>query len=419
MTLRFTADATWHALVGAHGLLVVEPSAGAELAVLTPALDGDDALTTVLDGLLARGVAAAPAFALVTWTGSSDEPGELRIVVRGEVSAIATSADGEVRVSGSGVRTWNERSATAVTGFRLRTPAGEWSAGSCRSSADGELAADGDLPVAGDLAASGVAGLEPREQVAPIVAVPDPEATIVPGVVDALADDEVEPPVPGPALGAVGAPGSDGEYDQLFGDTLYRTVSGAAVRDEEEDDEDASPFAAPPLVPALGGASASAAPEATREDEGDHDGMTVMTEDVRALRAGARAAGGDVAPTPAPAPASAPETAFALELGTGAIEPLTRPVVVGRAPSASAVSGGEVPKLLTIGGDDQDISRTHARVAVEGGTVVVTDLHSRNGTLVTIPGKPPQRLRAGEPTSVLTGSVIDFGGGVTLTVREV
>ena len=47
-----------------------------------------------------------------------------------------------------------------------------------------------------------------------------------------------------------------------------------------------------------------------------------------------------------------------------------------------------------VGTADQDISRTHARVALEGGTVVVTDLHSRNGTLVALPGKEPQKLRA-------------------------
>ncbi len=57
-------------------------------------------------------------------------------------------------------------------------------------------------------------------------------------------------------------------------------------------------------------------------------------------------------------------------------------------------------------------------IAVEGGTVVVTDLHSRNGTQVVLPGKSPQRLREGEPTAVIVGTVIDLGGDVTLTVRE-
>ncbi len=106
-----------------------------------------------------------------------------------------------------------------------------------------------------------------------------------------------------------------------------------------------------------------------------------------------------------------------LELSTGGREALTQPILVGRAPSVSKVSSGLVPRLVTIPGD-KDISRNHAQFALEGDTVVVTDLHSRNGTAVILPGKPPQLLRQGEPTAVLVGTVIDLGGGVTLTVRE-
>ena len=48
--------------------------------------------------------------------------------------------------------------------------------------------------------------------------------------------------------------------------------------------------------------------------------------------------------------------------------------------------------------------------------MVVTDLHSRNGTHVVAPGKAPVKLRAGEPTPVLAGTVVDLGGGWTLQV---
>jgi hypothetical protein len=48
-------------------------------------------------------------------------------------------------------------------------------------------------------------------------------------------------------------------------------------------------------------------------------------------------------------------------------------------------------------------------VALEGDTVVVTDLRSRNGTSVVLPGKSPQLLRADEPTPVIPGTVIDLG----------
>jgi hypothetical protein len=91
--------------------------------------------------------------------------------------------------------------------------------------------------------------------------------------------------------------------------------------------------------------------------------------------------------------------------------------VVGRSPSVSKVSSGQVPRLIAIPGD-QDISRNHAQFTLEGGTVVVTDLRSRNGTSVILPGKQPQALRAEEATPVIPGTIVDLGGGVRLTVIE-
>ena len=65
-----------------------------------------------------------------------------------------------------------------------------------------------------------------------------------------------------------------------------------------------------------------------------------------------------------------------------------------------------------------DISRNHARVEVSAGLVLVTDLHSRNGTDIVLPDRSPERLRPGEPTVVVPGTVIDLGSGVAFTVRS-
>ncbi len=131
---------------------------------------------------------------------------------------------------------------------------------------------------------------------------------------------------------------------------------------------------------------------------------------------------GHVPQEPAAAPAFAPAAAptLALQLPDGALEPITLPILIGRAPSLGSgqVPGPELPRLLTVAADDKDISRTHARVEVAGGTVVVTDLDSKNGTVITLPGGSPRKLRGGEPAVVLPGTLIDLGGGVTLTVRE-
>jgi hypothetical protein len=206
----------------------------------------------------------------------------------------------------------------------------------------------------------------------------DPEATVTEAPTERIAEPEAAPETP-----------ADG-YDYLFGATVFRDVAGAAVVETPVDD-------APAPEPA-----------------GDHDGHTVLTSDIAKLRAERKAKRGAVTQTPAAPPASR----VFLALSSGTREPLTQPILVGRSPSVSQVSGGQMPRLLTVGTPDQDISRTHVRFVLEGGTVVVTDLHSRNGTLVVLPGKEPQKLRAGEPTSVITGTVVDLGGGVTLTVEE-
>jgi hypothetical protein len=169
---------------------------------------------------------------------------------------------------------------------------------------------------------------------------------------------------------------------------MHRPVAAAAVVPEDESE-----------------------PESADTIEGDHDGHTIMTPRVGGLRGSKKPA----AKPPRPQPAS---SRFVLSLSTGAREPLTQPILLGRSPSASKVSGGDIPRLVTMGGADQDISRTHAKFALEGDTVVVTDLHSRNGTTVTLPGKSSQKLRGGEPTAVIAGTVVDFGGGLSVTVEE-
>jgi hypothetical protein len=171
-------------------------------------------------------------------------------------------------------------------------------------------------------------------------------------------------------------------------------------------------------IPSTGWHPAPAAATATSLLEGDHDGLTVASVDIRRLREERAARDSEASSStglaPAPAVDAAPRST--LRMPDGSLEPIGHEVVLGRAPSVSQVSGGRLPRLITVGGGDPDISRNHLRITLEGDTVVVTDLHSRNGTHVVAPGKPPVKLRAGEPTPVLTGTVVDLGGGCTLQV---
>lgn len=154
-------------------------------------------------------------------------------------------------------------------------------------------------------------------------------------------------------------------------------------------------------------------PPSTAQDED----KTVVVDEIVALRARRTESAGLAAPAvaaslPAPVPSS---PRLCLELPDGSREPLDAVILVGRAPTPPA--DAPATRLVRLDGDG-DISRNHARVAVEGDTVVVTDLGSRNGTVVRIPGRSAQKLRDGEPTPVLVGTIIDFGGGVELSVRE-
>jgi hypothetical protein len=184
---------------------------------------------------------------------------------------------------------------------------------------------------------------------------------------------------------------ADDEYDHLFGETVARVVEDAAIREPEDE------HGLIDLVPA-----ASPSPEV---GDGDHDGHTISIAELRAL---------------APAPATpTPTSAIArLELSTGDVVELDRPVVIGRRPSAGRVAAHELPRLITVPSPLQDISRSHVEVRAEGRFVVVRDLASVNGTLLLRSGQVPVRLTGSESMVLAGGDVLDLGDGVTVTIRE-
>jgi len=264
-----------------------------------------------------------------------------------------------VTFSGQGMSTWTERVLEGATELQLAVPGSTWTI-TLETPAE---------------ASTGHEVAPPRESAPPApAAAVDGETTLVPR------------PQPQPLLDEPEADPDSEAYDFLFGDTIYRTQAGASVR----------------------------IPNPDPQRPGDHDGQTMLAEDL-GLR-------GRVSPVQLEQPPSlALAPALQLERVDGSRESLSRPVLIGRSPSAvgaGAGSGtGAEPRMITIL-DDPDISRTHLRVAVEGDAVVVTDLGSKNGTLITVPGSSPRKLRASEPTVVLPGTLIDLGGGTVFTVRE-
>jgi hypothetical protein len=348
--------ATWLVAVRGSVVLMAPSSAAAELAALWPRLADDDPTSFVLDRLTAGGLAATPAFALVV---RDAEQGSVRAVVRGEL----TVRSGDAEISGAGVSTWTERVVESET-FEVAV------AGS---------SAESSLPVVEAVVPARSVRSQGVEPVAPAVpASAAPAQTMI-----------AFPSTPPPAAEQTMVPAED-------------TIAGPST-----------PAQPMPVMAAV----AAPGPHV------DHDGLTVARIDLRRLRAerAARAPGETPASgLPSVAGAAdartAPTPAASLRMPDGALEPIGHDVVLGRAPSVSQVSGGRLPRLITIGAGDPDISRSHVRIAVEGDTVVITDLHSRNGTHVVAPGKPPVKLRGGEPTPVLAGTVVDLGGGWTVQV---
>lgn len=237
---------------------------------------------------------------------------------------------------------------------------------------------------------------------------------------------------------------SDYDYDAIYGRTMMRSVSDAAVHrppdaDHEADGADGMIAGVPQQgAPTGSGPNPSAV--------GDHDGRTVSRAQLQAMRAAGAAspaqqpsgptlqavlcasghpnpphvaqcrvcgllvgtAGRTVIPRPA---------LGRLRFGDGTEVVLDRPALIGRNPRIEGQFTNELPQVvrLDLG---QGLSRTHAAVRLEGWQVYLEDLNSANGTVLTLPGRAPRRLHAGEPALVEHGSMVDFGGEVTCTFEE-
>jgi len=365
----------------------------------------------ILEALTADGLFSTPPFAFVEAVD-----GSVNAIVRGDAVVRA----GAEQVSGSGAVTWIERRlpggsvGVTLTGrgsVELPIEAGVVRASSFATgsvSADARAATYATPVVATPVVASPV---EPAQVAA--AAAPAAEASEGQPAAEAPAEEpaaaaaaSAEQPVSEETVVGVDEVGlppaatagdepttASGGYDYLFGDTMYRSVEDAAVRPEEPAGDHDEP-----------------APEAPAE--GDHDGSTVLASSITRTRGGRRPRGAAAAPPPA-----APSVVVVLPNGTR--EPLDQAIVLGRSPSVSNVPAGQLPRLVTVSGGDQDISRSHVRFALEGGTVVVTDLHSRNGTTIVLPGGEKQKLRGGEPTPIIIGTSVDLGGGIELSIEEV
>jgi hypothetical protein len=137
-------------------------------------------------------------------------------------------------------------------------------------------------------------------------------------------------------------------------------------------------------------------------------------------RGSGRPAGASRQAEAARAPAALPDQArYGVRLPDGGEVRLDTIVHLGRRPRPPRIQSAVPPRLITVASPTSAVSGTHLEIRQEGGSVVVTDLGSTNGTIVNPPRGRTQRLRAGQSLTVLPGTRMDIGDGNIIEILPV
>lgn len=264
---------------------------------------------------------------------------------------------------------------------------------------------DGARPDAPAAAADGPAAEVEAEQPAPT---PAPEPVPVPEPVPAPGADSEEPAIDGPTgpdnWGMTGPPLTQAP-DPLGAEPGPESAPGADV-----------PEVVAPPVPDVTMDRAALTPGT----EGPADSPVVLAVLCPAGHhssphaSNCRVCGRDI-PTQQPFQTPRPQLGT-LAVSTGGLVPLDRGILLGRAPKVNAdLPPSSRPHLVRLASQDNDISRNHAEIILEGWHVLVRDLGSTNGTTVTLPGQEPVRLRPTEDFGIEPGAVLTLADEVSLT----
>jgi hypothetical protein len=439
-------------------------------------LDAGDGVNAVLDALSqasGTGLAGLPPFAVALL-----EDDAVRTAVRGDLRITAETLDGPLELTGGDTDAWSLNLIEDALSVHVR-PAGERPAiASELPIASGAVLAGGvravffetDPEDGAERVAPRAHGDDARDAPVPddVVAADDGSAvsaeTLLPqeiGLVPAEPPRREAPARPFDAFAVRPEEGPAEPADDVSGEEPGDETLGAqeTLRDAETlGDHDGETITAAQLARLRARAQEAheaqdahgefAEEPAEPQPLGDHDGETISAAQAERLRQrgelpevprgpGATAevpiADGpiDAVPPhldPAPVPRFdvpslpspfAPAPSFGrARLSTGEVLELDRPVIVGRRPRSSRTSGADMPRLVAVESPQNDISRNHVEIVSDGETVVVTDLHTTNGTTLLRGGSDPVRLHPGEQTLVVTGDVVDLGDGVTIAFED-
>lgn len=448
-------------LVGPHLLGLVEAGDDVVRQDLWAMVAGGLGLDAVLERLAAGGLRTLPSFGLASVEGD-----RARVVARGDIELTIVKGGGDIRrIDPVDVSTWIEEVVTDVAelaiALKVDARADDATAHEFHLLA-GCVPATWLRRVVGEDDSSAPAGRS-RPTARPLPAqsasAANPDATVGPvsdGVVGSLAstgsirpdahDESRSPPtLPPPAMTASGAerdevaadPGTAGDvtgaFDDLFGQTIARSVEDAAMRGPGEGDGERAMIDSVPARDAPGARDPSDLPA------GEHDGLTVTRADLESAQH-RRRKGGIVAAfcelqhanppqrvscrvcgrpvSGAPSTIDRPPLAI-LAFSTGERVLVDRTILIGRNPKVVGTVTGEMPRLVKVDDARDGLSRTHAEVRIEGWQMLLEDLRSTNGTEVRLPGQPARQLHAGEPIVISPGTFIDFGEELQCSVEEV
>ncbi|GAA1999571.1 FHA domain-containing protein [Microbacterium ulmi] len=464
------ASGSWRVAVTHRGVVVLEPGTAPGLAARiwrdVAAGRGLAGVLEALTGAFGASLDTIPSFAVVL-----EEHGSTRLAVRGALTVTVDTPTGAETVTGTGVTTWSERAFAAATRTVVDTPE-ESPATAELSVRDGVVLASEIVIAWTDAATSQDAPASTPAPAQRSAAAPARDAASVPSSsVTAAAPASDQPgapasapspsrpwsartasvpsePVPVPAVAqavppVAPAPPVDAVIDSISVPWATSSDASNSLADAVPSVAAATPGDAPPSRPSTdapdddvdaGVPSGDDFPwaetvirpfddddagvRATSEDDsagaafGDHDGETVTVAQARAMRA----ALGDSAPPPLAAPR--PPARGRVRLSTGKVVTLDRTVVIGRRPRSTRVTGTDLPHLVAVDSPQQDISRSHLELRVEGDSIVATDLHTTNGTTLRRAGVEPVVLHPGEAAVVVVGDVLDLGDGITATIED-
>ncbi len=107
-----------------------------------------------------------------------------------------------------------------------------------------------------------------------------------------------------------------------------------------------------------------------------------------------------------------------LRLPTGETVPFDRGVVLGRKP-VPVNPHAPAPHLVAVPQEAGFVSRMHLQIELDGWLVICRDLGSRGGTTLTMPGRPPERLRPMEPHVLEPGCRVSLSDQYEVTYEVV